>query len=266
MVYNVCKRWMLFLGILCVIGTVPALAQEDISQPTIPFMGAPDYDQINQEARDANSDHYYPSLLKRYQIGDTTLTLEDYRYLYYGYPEQPDYKPLLQSQYADSLERAFGRKTSPTADDYRRVVRYAGNILLEEPFSMRDMNALAFAYQMLEEPELAARQMRKIQGVMDAILSTGEGLSEESPWHITYVRDAEDILNILGARYTRMLIISRSVGFIPVSNMPDKRHKGYYFDYSEVYKRKPDYLEDAKRKLQVNPKYNPNSKQSILPK
>lgn len=266
MVYSMCKRWILLAGIFSVISVMRVAAQEEMAlHPTIPFLGAPDYEQIFQEVADANSGRYYPDLLRRYQLGDTTLTLEDFRYLYYGYPEQAGYKPLMQSAYADSLERAFSRKTSPTSEDYRRIVRYAGNILQEEPFSMRDMNVLAFAYQMLEEPELAARQMRKIQGVLDAIMSTGEGLKEESPWYITYVRDGEDVLNILRARYTRMLIISSTVGFIPVSNMPDKKQKGYYFDYSQVYKRRPDYLKGVKRKLQVNPKYNPNSNQYVLP-
>lgn len=230
---------------------------------------APDYKQIAAEVADIASPYYYPKLMARYEKGDTTLTLDDFRHLYYGYPDQPDYKPLLTSPYADSLERAFGKKTRLEAQDFRRAVGFAREILKEEPFSMRDMNALAFAYQMLDEPEKAAAQMFKIKGVLEAIRSTGTGLKEESPWYVIYMRDAEDVLNLIGAKFTKFIILTRSVEYAPVYNMENKRDKGYYFDYSEVYKRRPDYLDELpkqKRKFEVNPLYNPRSKQNILPR
>lgn len=233
----------------------------------------PDYRRIAVETADVGSPYYYPRLMGRYERGDSTLTLEDFRHLYYGYPEQAGYKPLLASPYADSLERAFGKKTRLEAEDYRRIVGFAREILAGEPFSMRDMNVLAFAYQMLDEPERAAAQMRKIRGVLEAIRSTGTGLREESPWYVIYMRDAQDVLNLIGARFTKFIILTRSVEYAPVYNMPDegsgKKNKGYYFDYSEVYKRRPDYLDEQpkqKRRFEVNPLYNPRSKQSILPK
>lgn len=232
-------------------------------------VSAPDYEKIAAEVADMASPYYYPRLMGRYEKGDTTLTLDDFRHLYYGYPEQPGYKPLLCSPYADSLDRAFGKKTRLEADDYRRVAGFAREILKEEPFSMRDLNVLAFAYQMLDEPERAAVQMFKIRGIMEAIRSTGTGLKEESPWYVIYMRDAEDVLNLIGARFTKFIILTRSVEYAPVYNMPDKKNKGYYFDYSEVYKRRPDYLDELpkqKRKFEVNPLYNPRSKQNVLPR
>lgn len=232
-------------------------------------VAAPDYPKIIAAVADVTSPYYYPKLMTRYEKGDTTLTLDDFRHLYYGYPEQRGYKPLLTSPYADSLEMAFGKKTRPEANDYRRIVGFAREILKEEPFSMRDMNVLAFAYQMLDEPDKAAVQMFKIRGVLNAIRSTGTGLAEESPWYVIYMRDAQDVLNLIGAKFTKFIILTRTVEFAPVYNMPNKRNKGYYFDYSEVYKRRPDYLDaepKQKRKFEVNPLYNPRSKQNILPR
>ena len=228
-----------------------------------------DYAQIAAEVSNPTSPYYYPRLMGRYQRGDTTLTVDEFRYLYYGYPEQPGYKPLWTSPYADSLNRAFGKKTRLEAADYRRVAGFAHELLKDAPFSMRDLNVLAFAYQMLDEQEKAAVQMYKIRGIMEAIRSTGTGLSEESPWYIIYMNDAEDLLNLMGVRFTKFIVLSSTVEYAPVYNMPNKKNKGYYFDYSEVYKRRPDYLDDLpkpKRKLEINPLYNPRSKQNILPK
>ena len=71
---------------------------------------APRYEAIWAETANPTSPYYYPTLMSRYERGDTTLTLEDFRHLYYGYPEQPGYKPLLNSPYADSLQNIFGQK------------------------------------------------------------------------------------------------------------------------------------------------------------
>lgn len=228
---------------------------------------APDYDSIAASVSDPTSTYYYPMLFNRYERGDTTLTVEDFRHLYYGYPTQSTYRPLLANPLSDSLLYTFGRKTNPTPEEFRRMERYARGVLADEPFSLRDLNVLAFIYQKLDEPELAARQMFKIKMIMEAIKSTGTGLSEKSPWYIIYMKDAEDVLSLLRASFTRLIIITRQVEFAPVSNMPTKGLKGFYFNFSEVYKRRPDYLDEVKvkRKFEINPRYNPKSKLNILP-
>ena len=44
-----------------------------------------DNDAILRETIDTGSPYYYPAIYMRYMSGDTTLTLEDHRHLYYGY-------------------------------------------------------------------------------------------------------------------------------------------------------------------------------------
>lgn len=255
------KKYIMILSAALL--TVASYAQS--GQTEKPSFRVPDPDRIESEITNPASRYYYPLLMSRYTAGDTTLDAADYYYLYYGYPFQAGYKPLLLSEYADSLSSAFTAKTSPTAETYRRVVQYSRNTLAQEPFNMRDLNALAFAYQMLEEPENADAALYKMEMIASTIRSSGDGLSEANPWHIIYHNHAEDLLNLLGAQYSRGIIISRTTEFIGVSNMPDKRHKGYYFDFSEIYKRKPEYLEGVKqkRKLEINPFYHPKS--SIYP-
>lgn len=215
----------------------------------------PKWDSIELAVTQPSSKSYYPYLLNRYNASDTTLTAQEYHLLYYGYPTQPGYRPLLNSSYRDSLKNAFAIRTSPTAADYRKIVKYSKGILNHEPFNMRDINALAFAYQMLGERDSAAMQLYKLNMLNSTIKATGSGLELESPWYITYMDHAEDILNLMNAEYSRAMLVSRDVEFVPVSNMPEKRQKGYYFNYGEVYKRKPDYLDQIpkeKRKLKIN--------------
>lgn len=218
--------------------------------------GVPDYDLIENRIKDPLSQYYYPKLMDRYRGSDTTLTESDYYYLYYGYSSQSDYKPLLKTNYADSLDRIFASRVAVTGDVFSKIERYCNAILLIEPFSLRVLNVLAFAYQNMGYRDKAALQMFKVEMLVRAIKSTGTGLTEESPWWITYRESAEDLLNLMDAEPGRQIIITSQIEFVSCSKTTDKRIKGYYFNYSEIYRRAADYLKDAdkpKRKLEINP-------------
>lgn len=235
--------------------TLLALFAALISLTTL-AQGVPDWDIIEGKVKDPASQYYYPTLMARYKNSDTTLTQSDYYYLYYGYSLEKEYKPLLKTNYSDSLSMIFASRLTPQGDEMQRIVRYCNAILSVEPFNLRDLNVLAFAYQNLGQKELAAQQMHKVAMLVEAIKSTGDGLTEDKPWWIIYKESAEDILNIMEAEPGRRIIINNQVEFIACRKTPSKQTKGYYFNYSEIYKRKPDYLEEAgrpKRKLEVNP-------------
>lgn len=229
----------------------------------------PDLDQIESTITNPGSKFYYPQLMHRYMASDSTLTSEDYYFLYYGYPFQSEYRPLMDSPYTDSLKSSFGRHTNPTPEEFERMARYCTKILEVEPFNLRDINALAFSYSMTGRESEAALEMRKVNMIAQTIKSTGSGLTDKSPWWVIYQSHIEDLLNLMNCNYTRAILISSTVEFIPVSNMEDKKQKGYYFNYSEIYRQKPDYLNKdnrPRRKLELNPWYNPKSKLNRLPK
>ncbi len=210
--------------------------EPSVSMPRETPAGAPDYGRISDLVASYASPFYYPALLRRYQAADTTLTTEEFRMLYYGYPSQPGYQPLAsRSRFADSLTMAFSPYESPTPEIYRRMVGFANELLKENPFSMRDLNVLAFVYQAIGEPEQARAQMFKVHGILKAIQSTGTGLGVKSPWFVIYQADAEDVLALMGARFSKPVAMSASVEFYPVSNMGEKGQRGLYFDISRIY-------------------------------
>lgn len=228
----------------------------------------PDYKAIKDSINNTHSQYYYPLLMGRYQLADTTLTASDYHYLYYGYPEMDLYRPLLQNSYTDSLSMAFGTRATPSMHTYERIIFLCKGILQQEPFNLRDMNALAFAYSQIGDTVMAQKVMRQIEMVIKTIKNSGTGLTEQSPWYITYYNHAEDIMNLLGASFRRPIIMTRTVEFFPIEKvLGNKKMKGYYFDFAPVYFRRPDYLDEVdkpKRKLEVNPLYNPKSKHNTL--
>ncbi|MEG0601919.1 MAG: DUF4919 domain-containing protein [Mucinivorans sp.] len=231
----------------------------------------PNYKAIKDSIENSSSPYYYPLLMGRYQLSDTTLTAADYHYLYYGYPEQPTYRPLLSNSYTDSLTMAFGTRVTPTANTYYRVIHLCKVILQQEPFNLRDLNALAFAYSQLGDTIRAKKTMRQMEMIIATIKSSGNGLSEATPWYIIYYNHAEDILNLMNFAWRRPIILTRTVELFPVDKvkMLNPTVKGYYFDFAPIYFRRADYLDDPdvkkpKRKLEVNPLYNPKSKLNTL--
>ena len=45
---------------------------------------APDFQAIKTETLNPDSKYYYPKLIAKFHSNDTTMTLDEYRHLYYG--------------------------------------------------------------------------------------------------------------------------------------------------------------------------------------
>ena len=61
--------------------------------PLLSAAKVPVESDIKARIEDPASEQYYPNLRLRYEQADSTLTAEDYHYLYYGYAYQPQYRP-----------------------------------------------------------------------------------------------------------------------------------------------------------------------------
>ncbi|MEG1371942.1 MAG: DUF4919 domain-containing protein [Mucinivorans sp.] len=232
---------------------------------------SPDYNAIRDTVSNSSSKYYYPLLIGRYRLSDTTLTASDYHYLYYGYPEQGAYRPLLINSFSDSLSMAFGTRVTPTAETFYRIIHLCKVILEQEPFNLRDLNALAFAYSQLGDTAKASRVLRQMDMIVATIKASGSGKTEQSPWYISYYNHAEDILNLMNVPTRRPIILSREVELFPVdrTKTSDRSVKGYYFNFAPIYFHRPDYFEDPdvikpKRKMEINPLYNPKSKLNTI--
>lgn len=239
----------LFVALLGVLILGLLVQQSAVAQQTPPNLQA-----VRDSISNPSSSLYYPVLFNRYQMMDSTLTMTDYYYLYYGYPEQLTYMPLLDNSAKIELEQIMGKRSAVTVDDYQRAIVLAQTILSVEPFNMRDINVLAFLYAQVGYDDKAAHLMQRIDMIANTIRSTGDGKREETAWWVTYFNHAVDLLALMNCDQQTPIIVSRSVEFIPVSNMENRKDKGYYFNYSEVYAHGADYLKDysaPKRKFDL---------------
>ncbi|WP_418693831.1 DUF4919 domain-containing protein, partial [Alistipes ihumii] len=111
------KRTALLYGVLLAFAAFPLAAQQ-----------APDNDAILRETIDKGSPYYYPAIYMRYMSGDTTLTLEDYRHLYYGYAWQPGYKPFETPAAKDRILNILAKDSLAEAD-YLKIVEYGREVM-----------------------------------------------------------------------------------------------------------------------------------------
>ncbi len=214
--------------------------------PSFASAQAPDMDAIEAQVRNVASPHYYPVLMERYARGDSLLGREEYRHLYYGYIFSPAYEPHAPIPQIDSLLMILQQGASATREDYLRMIRYGETVMAHDPFNPRVLNFMTYAYGQTGDAPNERRSARRFDGVMDAIISSGEGDRERSPWHILYFSHAEDVLDYFGAAYKQPMVVGRTLEYFPLVQRQGSV-RGYYFDYAPVYSKPAPPAEEPRR-------------------
>lgn len=153
----------------------------------------PDYDQIKINIENKESDLYYSKLWDRYQQGDSTMTMDERRHLYYGYVFNEKYSPYSSVHDATQIN-AILNKDQPTADEWKELISLINGTLKLQPFNCRYLHYQRMAYHALEKHYFADRNFHKIMCILDALSSTGDGLERETAIHVTAVPNEYDYL------------------------------------------------------------------------
>lgn len=222
----------ILLAIALVINT-PIWAQQEVVVPT--------EEEILSNTLDTSSPYYYTNLMLKYRLGAESLTAEEYYYLYYGYYFSDDYRPFVENRAFDDLMDVMSglNPNEPTIGQLELIVELGVASLEADPFSPKVLNILAYAYGALGDSDRERLYFDHLNGILGAIERSGTGLKEESPKHILMFSHAYDYLASQGYSYHEARIVSRTVEYIPLTSK-SQNIKGFYFDYSRIYSRKPD--------------------------
>lgn len=234
--------------LLCALMLLPVLAAAKV----------PDEEEITLRTFDSSSPYYLPVLLMRFNDPAQTLTDEEYHYLYYGYAYHDNYKPLESNPDMDRLLLLVSGvdPDAPDRETMEGLLALARRAAERDPFSPKLLNLMAFAHGALghEAEEKAAYD--RMNGIVRTILDSGDGLTQGSPRHILMFEHANDVLAAEGFDNERGRVVSRSVEFVPLVSpqvIDGKKRKGFYFDFSRVYRNKPEgYTYKRDRTWQFN--------------
>lgn len=214
----------------------------------------PDDRSIFEEIINSESPYYYPSLMIRYNAGDTTLTADDYYYLYYGFPFADNYRPLRPIPAEDKVLDVFSRaQDSPTYEDMLDIIRYATETMKDDPFGPRNLNFLVYAYGAIGDTINERINYEKMTKVLSTIESSGTGKTEKSPMYVIRLSHASDVLASYGFSVVKRLIVSRTTEYVTVEDNEGKQlPKGYYFNFGRVYKENPEDAPKPEQRWKIN--------------
>lgn len=226
--------------------------------PFVAWAGTPVEEDIIDRTMSPESPYYYPNLMLRYNTGDTTLTVQDYHYLYYGYAYQDHYKPLAINPELDRTLLIAARidPEKPLREDVESLISAATEAREKDPFSPKLLNLMAFAYGSLGDTVQEKQYFDRMEKVVAAIRDSGDGRKQDSPQHILMFDHAFDVLAAQSLPYGKSRIVSRTIEYIPLSSptyVEGDKVKGYYFDFNRIYRNKPDgYTYQRDRTWQFN--------------
>lgn len=201
-------------------------------------------EDIMAKTMNASSEYYYPNLMMRYRNLDTTLSDEDYHYLYYGFAYHENYRPLDPNH---SLDHFFTYLEAldmdkPDVDLLNQLIAIGKEVMERDPFSPKVLNVMAFAYGALGDSHNERIYFNYLQNIIATIESSGDGLTKDTPQHILMYSHAVDVLASHGLESRQSKLISRNIEFLPLAT-PKGKLKGYYFDYGRIYRNRPENTE-----------------------
>ncbi len=164
------------------------------------FFNSPNYSQIEANVKEQSSSYYYPNLLKKYLDANSEMTLEEARHLYYGYVFQTNYVPTDTSTYNNKLAITLSRG-SFTPSDYAEILEYSNALLLQDPFNLRALNAKLLVLAQQNKPDEYKKVAQQRSIVQNAIVSSGDGMTEKTAFYVIKVAHEYDILPFLGYTY-----------------------------------------------------------------
>lgn len=190
-----------------------------------------DFDLIGKNIKKNNSEFYYPELMLKFQKGDTTITLEQKRHLYYGYAFQEDFKHFKFNGLLDSISKYENINTHASL---LKALKFREEILSKNPFETGIIDGKIGIYRNLGNHNEFMKGIHQITLIFDTILSSGDGLTKETAFVITSVSCEFDIISMLGlAPIKDPVVIDENYEFIEVTNN-DKNVKGIFFDVSKT--------------------------------
>jgi hypothetical protein len=200
---------------------------------------APDYDLIKSEVQDSMSIFFYPAILAKLTAYDPSLTSEEYRHLYYGYIFQDKYKPYWTSpDEIELIEYYHSRKIKEK--DYDKIIKLATHSISEFPFDLRQMNFLAYIYHLKGDEESAGKVSARFAGTLGAIMSTGDGKTCETAYHVISVSHEYVMLNMFQFNFL-MQSLTGDCDLLSVEK-DDRNINGIYFNVRQLFNRSLENL------------------------
>lgn len=186
-------------------------------------------DSVKLAVTDAAKDTYYPKLLDRFNHFDTTLTLDDYRLLYYGFVFQDEYHALFNDKEGVISELA-GRKK------YDKALEECNSVLEKMPVGLKANFYKGLLLNQIAESDSAKGYAIRYKMLLDAVLSSGDGLTCETGFRAISVSDEYNILRTYLSKSNPLHTTVYPCDKFKISKSDKFNARTIYFDISESFR------------------------------
>jgi hypothetical protein len=148
----------------------------------------------------------YKKLFDRFLNNDTTLSLNEYRIIYYGHAFTQNYRPNSRH---DSISVLNKYLNSRNPIDFKKVLNYTQQILREFPFNIEQIFINGIAYNQLGQKDTSKLWFYKYDKLIKTIFSTGDGRSEKTAMIVTKITDEYSVINSLRLHFKGQELITK---------------------------------------------------------
>lgn len=160
-----------------------------------------DFDLIKSKIKDSTSTFYYPTLIDRFVRADTTLTLEEYEYIYYGNVFSENYKPYETSENEEKFLEFYNQKK------YNDAIPFGEKVLKENPINLKISFKMCVCQNSLGDKTKAKFYANRYFPLLNCIYNSGDGTSIETAYVVLKVPDEYEILADLELSSTKQALI-----------------------------------------------------------
>ncbi|MCG9911381.1 MAG: DUF4919 domain-containing protein [Flavobacteriales bacterium] len=222
-------KW-LFSSLIILAICSPSFAQ-------LPEVVPVNYSEIKKATENPSSAFFYPNLYGRFKSADTTLTVEEFRHLFYGYMFKDDYSPYVDPPQHDRIKEILNKKEL-SEKDRKELVKLSEEAHLAKPFSLKFLNYRVVAYREAGNKNLFLVWRKMLFGVINAMISSGDGLSPETAIHVGEVNDEYWMIEIFDFTYGGKQSLrnenGRKYDYLTLAEN-ENGVEGLYFDITEMF-------------------------------
>ena len=190
-----------------------------------------DYSAIKEYVTDHSTE--FQKLMQRFEENDSLLTRQDYAMIYYGYSFTPAYKGSMDN-FQDLRKQIKEQK-------YEDAYNTGKELLKKNPVSLKLLiYAVNLASELRREEEVQAYIDKYIK-LSSAIISSGDGTSEDTAFKVISVNDEYQILNnVFKVEGLKQQSLVNKCDLMEFESSPYYEGTQIYFDIS----RSLDYMKD----------------------
>lgn len=198
----------------------------------------PNFKKIRKQIKKKKSDYYYLDLMKKFKRGDLKMTLKEKQYTYFGFAFQKEYQPYGASKEKKKLNKILSKNKISTAE-LTNILKLSNTYLKKNPFDIQIYQIQIYAYKRLRYKKEVERKLNQIRLIKEMVLSTGDGLTKKSAFHLLYVSHQKIILNALNLIQKGKHVSQKTLEYVYVK--PNKNNiKRIYFNLTLCYKQSLD--------------------------